>query len=201
MISIVLIITANVIGTIIGLRALRSQAEAEKFLFIPHALAQGRNIQGTVLSHVAHTGYGHLFFNMLSFFFFAPTVAKMMGAIGLWTVYILSAVGADLLTFLLRRNDPGYACLGASGSVTGVIFAAIVLNPYMNIFFFLIPIPIPGPIFALLYIALSLYFMKQEGAGISHESHIGGALAGFAIAALLSERGLGPLLERIREFL
>jgi len=111
-------------------------------------------------------------------------------------VYVFSTIGSCTLIFFMRKDNPQYRCLGASGSVTGVIFAAIVFNPAMTVFFY--AIPIPGPVFAVVYILLSIYMMKASGDGISHEAHIGGAIAGFAAAALLAPSGLVPLADRVK---
>jgi membrane associated rhomboid family serine protease len=71
----------------------------------------------------------------------------------------------------------------------------------MSIFFLLVPIPIPGPVFAILYIAISTYFMRRQMGSISHEAHIGGAVSGFLLAGLLSSEGFRPLLDRITDLL
>jgi membrane associated rhomboid family serine protease len=134
---------------------------------------------------------------MMTLFFFAPVVEEQMGAPYLLILYAITALGADLAVYAMHYKNPRYACLGASGSVSGVLFGAIVLRPEMNLYLMLLPIPIPAPLFAVGYIALSFYLAHRGGDGISHEAHIGGALAGLALTAVLSPTGLDPLIERI----
>lgn len=186
-----------IVNLAITLLFFRNQNDPEKFLFIPYQVTRGGNSLGMLLSHFSHASWGHLLFNMISFFFFAPLVEQNAGPIGLFAIYILCAAGADALIFLFRRNDPYYRCLGASGSVAGIIFAAIVFRPDINIFFFFVPIPIPGPVFAIAYLILSFYLMKQGTDNVSHEAHIGGALTGFLAAAIISPYGLTPLFHWI----
>ena len=199
MLLLILIILFNLAVTILGMRAMRSQAEAEKFLYVPALIRQGRNFRGYVLSHFAHSGWAHFLFNMLALYMFAVPILKASSYLSLALIYLLSGLAVDLIIFVLRSGNPGYRCLGASGSVSGIVFAGIVYDPHMSVFFFLLPIPIPGPIFALLYIALSIYLMRHGQDNISHEAHIGGSLAGFVGAALLSPEGIGPLWQRILE--
>ena len=196
MISMFLLILSSIVVTLL----LFKSEEKEKFLFSPYHVDRGENMQGLFLSHFSHANPGHLIFNMLSFYFFAPVLVQMEGETGLLFVYLAAGMGADALIYILRREDPRYRCLGASGSVVGVIFAAIVFRPEMNIFMFFIPIPIPAPIFAIGYILISLYMMRQEGGGVSHEAHIGGAICGFLAGALLSDTGLDPLLRWLNTF-
>lgn len=168
--------------------------QKEKYLFHPYTVSGGQNLSGWVLSHFAHNSPGHLIFNMLSLSFFAPVITEQAGMFQMLGIYLLTALGADLLVFQLRKNDADYRCLGASGSVIGIIFASIVYHPQMNIFLFFLPIPIPAPLFAIGYVVLSVYMMKKED-GISHEAHIGGAVSGFVLGALFSENGLSPLMQ------
>lgn len=188
-----LLIGLNLIITLLFFRS----ADKPNFLYYPYQVARGHGTRGLFYSNFAHANWSHFFFNMLTLYFFAPVVLSGMGGFWLLMIYALSAVGADLAVFSLRRNDPGYACLGASGSVSGVLFAAIVLQPAMSLYMFFIPIPIPAPIFAIGYLALSFYLAKRGSDGISHEAHIGGAVTGFVLAALFSPGGLHPLMQRI----
>jgi len=138
---------------------------------------------------------------MISLYFFAPVVEYILGPVGLLIVYIVSGICASIFVFYFHRRNPAYRALGASGSISGVIFAAIVLQPSMSLYMFFIPIPIPGPIFAVGYIFLSTYLMRRGGGGVSHEAHIGGAVAGFLLAGLLYPAGFRPLLNRIAQML
>lgn len=169
----------------------------QRFLFIPNEVAAGRNIEGMILSNFSHADAGHLLFNMLTLYFFGPVVEYGLGVYGFLGIYGFAGACAVLLTYVFHRRDPSYRVLGASGSVSGVIFAAIVLQPGMSVFFFLIPVPIPAPLFAVGYILLSTYFMRHGGGNIAHEAHLGGALAGFVLAGILYTPGFGPLIDRL----
>jgi len=198
MIFVLILILVNTAVSLLGFRAFR-EGKSDNFLFIPSEVIKGKNIRGMIISNFAHSSWGHLLFNMISFFFFAPVIARMGGSIGLILIYAVSGIGADLLTLLIHSKNLSYRALGASGSITGIIFASIVFDPSINVMFFFVPIPIPGPVFAVGYILISFYLMKQEGGTVSHEAHIGGAVVGFIMAVLLAPEGAGPLFKRITE--
>lgn len=172
---------------------------AGRFLFVPFQAARGRNLQGALLSNFSHADLGHLVFNMITLYFFGPVVERMLG-VHFLTLYVASGLAAMLAVFLLRRKDANYRVLGASGAVTGILFAAIVLAPDMRIALLILPIPVPAPLFALLYLGLSTFFMSRgDMTQVSHEAHVGGAVAGLVLGALLSPAGFAPLIDRVRE--
>jgi membrane associated rhomboid family serine protease len=167
-----------------------------RFLFMPYQVSQGRNVSGMLLSQFSHGDAMHLIFNMLTLYFFGPVVESKqagLGPAGMLAVYVAAAVGSTLLTFAIHRADPGYRALGASGAITGVLFAAIVLEPGMSVFFSFVPVPIPAPIFAVAYIALSIFAAQRRVGNVGHEAHIGGAVTGFLLAGVMSPDGFGPL--------
>lgn len=200
MVTIVLI-GLNVVVSLLAFPALRSGDRPGRFLFEPARVAAGENVRGMLLSHFAHADLAHLFFNMLALFFFAPVVEHFLGPGGVLSVYVVSGVAATALTFIAHRRDRGYRALGASGSVSGIIFASIVLYPGMSLYLFLLPIPIPGPVFAVGYIAYSVIMARRQFGNIGHEAHIGGALAGLLIAGIVSPEGFAPLLHAFRDLL
>ena len=200
MLTIVLILV-NVAVSLIAFSAFRQGRQEERFLFIPAQVAAGQNFKGMILSQFSHADIGHLFFNMLTLYFFGPVVEHFLSSFELLVVYLLTGVAATLLTFIMHRNDPRYRALGASGSVSGVIFAAIVLYPGMSLYIFFLPIPIPGPIFAVGYIVISFFLARRKVGNIGHDAHIGGALAGLFMGAFLSPLGFGPLFEAFRDLL
>ena len=199
MLTIILII-ANVVVSLIAFSAFR-QGRQEEFLFVPAQVKTGENLKGMVLSHFAHADVGHLFFNMLTLYFFAPVIEQILGSLELLGVYLLSGVAATLLTFLIHHTNPRYRALGASGSVSGVIFAAIVLYPGMSLSLFFLPVPIPGPVFAVGYLVISFFLARRGVGNIGHDAHIGGAVAGLILGGILSPLGFGPLLQAFRDFI
>lgn len=197
MIAIVALIVVNVVVSLAGFRAFRREGDkrAEAFLFIPHQVARGENGVGMLLAHFSHGGVFHLALNMLALYSFGDNVLAALGTARFLLIYAAAGLGSDLVVFALRKDDPTYRCLGASGSVFGIMMAAVVLDPGTSIVLLFVPVPIPGPVFMLGYGIISVVLIAQNrGGGISHEGHLGGALIGLAVSVLLAPRGLEPLL-------
>jgi len=192
-----LIIGLNVIISFVAFSQMNTEKGRSMFLFSPSDVAAGRNYAGMVLSHFSHADAGHLLFNMFTLSIFGPRVEYGLSVTEMLTIYVLSGVASTVFVYSRHHSDPSYRALGASDSVTGIIFAAIVLRPDMYVGFMFVPIPIPAPLFAVGYILLSTFFMRREGGRISHEAHLAGAFSGLLLAGLLSPLGFGPLLRQL----
>src|SRR5262249_14829274 len=189
------VIAVNVAVSMAGFRALGGEGgRAEHFLFIPSQVARGENGLGMLLSHFSHAGLMHLLLNMFTLYSLAGPVIPTLGPGKLLTIYTAAGLGSDLVVFALWKDDPTYRCLGASGSVFGIMMAAIVLDPTTSVAFIFVPVPIPGPVFMLGYAVISVFLiMRHQRSGISHEGHLGGALVGLAVTVLLAPQGLAPI--------
>jgi membrane associated rhomboid family serine protease len=78
-----------------------------------------------------------------------------------------------------------------------VIFAMILLNPFMSLQLMFIPIPIPGFIFGLLYLGYSYYASRQGSSGINHDAHLYGALFGILFMAIAYPPALPAFAEQL----
>lgn len=198
------VIAVNVVVSLFAFKAFRAEGGggAERFLFIPYQVARGENGIGMLAAHFSHGSVLHLAFNMLALYSFAGPVLGVLGPAQFLLIYVLAGLGSDLVVFSLRKDDPSYRCLGASGSVFGIVMAAIVLNPNTTVALFFFPVPIPGPVFMLGYAIISAFLiMQRRRGGISHEGHLGGAIAGLAVTGVLAPRGLGPMLRWFAQWL
>lgn len=192
------IIVVNVLVSLFGFRAMRDDESGRRtasFVFVPAEVARGQNGVGMLLAHFSHAGPLHLLFNMLALYSFAPAALAAVGPAQFLLIYVAAGVGSDLVVFAMHKDDPAYRCLGASGSVFGVMMAAVVVDPTTSIAFLFVPVPIPGPAFMLGYAIISAFLIAQKHrGGISHEGHLGGAVVGLAVSALVAPRGLDPLV-------
>ncbi|MDR6967461.1 membrane associated rhomboid family serine protease [Flavobacterium arsenatis] len=125
-----------------------------------------------------HADISHLFFNMLTLFFFAPVVIAYMGELSFVLVYFSSLIFGSLLTLMMHKDDYSYRAIGASGAVTGVLYSAILLQPNMMLGIFFV-IPMPAYIFGILYLLYSIYGMRAKNDNIGHTAHFGGAVGGY----------------------
>lgn len=147
-----------------------------------------------MISHgFVHGGWGHLFFNMLTLYFFGRVVEQYFSAIWgaptggiLYGVLYLTAIAVSSLWDLFKyRNDWNYSAVGASGAVSAILFASILFEPRMGIYIYLIPIPVPGFIFAPMYLLYCWYMARRNADNIGHTAHFWGAVYGLLFPLLL----------------
>ncbi|MBN1253241.1 MAG: rhomboid family intramembrane serine protease [Bacteroidales bacterium] len=139
-----------------------------------------------ILSHaMLHADWTHLFFNMFTLFFFGKYAEHFLsfyfnnGILLYVLLYILGIIIASIPSVLKHKNNHWYNSIGASGAVAAVLFTAIFFDPKMSIYLFLIPIPIPGFVFGIAYLAYSQYMSKKDNDNINHDAHFAGAIFGF----------------------
>ena len=161
-------------------------------LFNAYAVWHQRQWYRMLSYGLVHGGWGHLFFNMLTLYFFGTVVEQYFsaafGALGGTALYIIlyvSAIAVSSIWDLVKhRNDVSYNAVGASGAVSAILFASILFEPKMGIYIYLIPIPVPGYVFAPLYLLYCWFMAKRNMDNIGHTAHFWGAVYGLLFPLL-----------------
>ena len=177
----VVIITAN---AIMSFKGFSDRLFFEKYKFNVGNIRRGEQIR-MFSSGFLHVDVTHLLFNMFTLYFFADAVISKLGNFNFIIIYLASLIFGNLLSLYFHKDEYWYSAVGASGAVTGVLYAAILLQPEMELMMFFIPIPIPGYIFGIGYLAYSIYGMKKGIGNIGHDAHFGGAIGGYVVTLLL----------------
>ena len=181
---------------LISFIAFSNQPLFEKYKFNVGAITNNREYIRLISAGFLHGDMMHLLFNMMTLYFFGPIVVQAFSEIGFLIVYFGSILLGNLFSLYLYKAQPWYSAIGASGGVSGILFASIAMIPDLGIYFFFIPIPIPGYIFGFLYFAYSVYMMlnPKPHDNIGHAAHLGGAAFGLVYAVgLLPEVALGNI--------
>ncbi|MBA4276930.1 rhomboid family intramembrane serine protease [Flavobacterium sp.] len=178
-----ILIAIIAVTILFSLKGLNDVAFFRKFEFHIGSIRAGDHIR-MVTSGFLHADMGHLFFNMFTLYMFAPVVINYFGSASFFMIYVASLVFGSLLTLLMHKNDYSYRAIGASGAVMGVLYAAILIDPSMNLYLFFVPIPIPAYLFGIGYLLYSIYGMKAKNDNIGHTAHFGGAVGGYLITLL-----------------
>ena len=176
-----------IITSIISISAFSNQKMMDDLIFYPPAVTRRNQFYRFFTCGLIHADWSHLIFNMLSLYLFGQGVEKgfvgFLGQSGQY-VYLLMYVTALLVsllpTYFKNKDNYHYRSLGASGAVSAVIFAGLMLAPDTEVYLFFIPIPIPGFIFAPLYLLLSAWLDKRGRDNINHSAHLWGAIYGLA---------------------
>ena len=173
--TLIVIILANVL---ISYKGFNDMFFFRKYDFHIGSIRAGEQVR-MFSSAFLHADMSHLFFNMLTLFFFAPIVVGYLGEVSFVLIYFSSLIFGNLLTLSLHKNDLSYRAIGASGAVTGIVYSAILLEPTMTINFF-----IPGYLFGILYLLYSIYGMRAKNDNIGHTAHFGGAIGGYVFTII-----------------
>lgn len=160
-------------------------------LFWPYEIERRGQYYRFLSGGFIHADLMHLLFNMVSLYSFGmaveeilfPAIFGQQARVLYIALYVLAIVFAGIPDFFKHRSDAQYRALGASGAVSGVIYAAIIIVPNMPIRFFFFPVDIPGYMFGFVYLGISFYMSKRGGDNIGHSAHFWGAVFGLVFTA------------------
>jgi membrane associated rhomboid family serine protease len=192
-----------IITGIVSILLFANQGLKEKFLHIPYNEYHNNEKYRLLTSGFIHGDYMHLLFNMIALFSFGSNVeswfsqAEMFGSNGTIVYimfYLVAIVAANLPTYAEHKNNPNYRSLGASGAIAAVIFASIINSPMSMI---LMPFPMPGFLFGILYLWYENSLSKKNIDNIAHDAHFYGALFGVLFIAVFKTKALGACYEEI----
>lgn len=168
---------------VISIRAFNNRQLLESYMFVPVKILRDKQYYRLFYSALIHADMTHLVFNMFCFISFGSILEKTFGPHILLLMYATSILGSGLLSLYFHRHHD-YRALGASGGVSGIIFAYIFLQPGSSIAFLFLPVYIPSWLFAILFVLGSYYAMRSDKDNIAHDAHLGGAVAGLLTTAI-----------------
>jgi membrane associated rhomboid family serine protease len=145
-----------------------------------------------------HQGLGHLLANMLGLYFLGPETERALGTNRFFILYFLSGVLGGLGWSLL--SPPGISCVGASGAVFGILGAYAALYPNRELILIFLPfMPIKAWVFVLLLGAYEfMHTLAGAGSHIANAAHLGGGIAGYVYAFVISRPDFPKRLFRRR---
>ena len=162
----------------------------ERMILWPPAVSRNHQYYRLVSYGLIHASGSHLLFNMITLFFFGRIMQQLyvhyLGPFGFVLFYVGGLVVSILPTFLANRNNPGYRSLGASGAVSSVLFAFILIQPWATIYVYVLPIP--AIVYAFLYIAYSIYMDRRSSDNINHSAHLWGAAYGVLFTLIMEPK-------------
>lgn len=181
-----------VITSIVSYMAFTNEHLMQRFIFYPPAI-QSKQWYRFITYGFLHADLSHLIFNMLALYLFGSEIEKVfaevfgveMGAVLYLLLYFTSLAVSIVPTWINEKNNPYYRSLGASGAVSSVVFAYILVYPmnFMGLMF--IPIMLPAFIFGVIYIVASAYLDKKQAGNINHSAHIAGGVYGVVFMSVV----------------
>ena len=181
-IAVLALIAANVL---VSIKGFSDRFFLEKYKFQVGPILKGEQLR-MLSSGFLHVDQAHLFFNMFGLYIFADEVIDQVGVLKFLLIYFGSLIAGSTLSLSFHKKEPYYSAVGASGAVMGIVYAAIMLNPSMQLSFIFFPVvSFPGYVFGVGYFLYSVYGMKSQFGNIGHSAHIGGAVGGFVLTLAL----------------
>lgn len=209
------------VTVVTSIAAFQNQFIKEKLILRPYAFVHRKQYFTVITSGLIHGDFNHLIMNMLSFWFFAfdlehtmvylqavsiaddytptaQTMAEIIGHSKFFLLYFGTMILADLTTILRFKEIPGYASLGASGAISGIIISMVILAPAMgyNILIFGF---IPGWVYALLFMGSSFVMGRMSNDNINHEAHLWGAVGGLLLTPVMFPKESWKMVELLQD--
>ncbi|MHC9085305.1 rhomboid family intramembrane serine protease [Luteimonas sp. RIT-PG2_3] len=197
------IVTYALIGVtvLVSWQAFGNARLMERLILWPPAIQRNRQYDRLLGHGFIHADGMHLLFNMVTLFFFGrslePFFAGYIGSLGYLAFYLSAIVIAILPTYLRHQRDARYRSLGASGAVSAVLFAFILLSPWTKIYLFLIPIGIPAFIVGGLYLGYSVWMDRRGGDNVNHSAHLWGAVYGMLFTVMMEPQVASTFVSRL----
>jgi len=120
-----------------------------------------------------HAGFGHIFFNMITLFFFGSYLSRLVGSSWFAIVYFVGGIIGNLLFYLL--GDTYSVAVGASGAVYAVAGALVMLVPNLKVYLYFI---LPMPLWVVILVFFVLGSIPGVIPGIAWQAHLGGLAVG-----------------------
>lgn len=194
-----------IITSLVSILAFYSETLMSRFMFNPYQVYYRKEYWRLITHGFLHADWIHLIINMIVLYSFGRNVEAWMHQLknigyirSPYLTYSLLYFGgiivSTLITLFRHHKDNLYNSVGASGAVSAIIFTSIFFSPLDKIYFFA-AIPIPGIVFALIYLVYSSYMSRRSQDNINHDAHFAGAVFGFIFPVLISFRLISHFLQ------
>lgn len=204
--SLTLLLTLFTVG--ISMLAFNDSMYFYKFRHHPYTELRQKEYYRWLTSGLLHADYGHLAINMFVFYQFGGIVEQvyttvfgdLTGRLLYLGLYIGAIIAGALPSYFKHQNDQGYAAVGASGGVAGIMFAYALFSPTSTIGFMMV-IPMYTIVWAVLYLLYSQWASRRAQDNIGHDAHFYGAVFGFIATAIMIPRAIPHFISAIQDVL
>ena len=184
-------ITSNliiiVLTCVVSYTAFTNARLMDDWILSPYKVQRDKQYYRYITYGFLHADVMHLLFNMITLYFFGRVMEGFytaeLGPFGFVLFYLGGLVFSVLPSALQNQKDPRYATLGASGAVSAVLFAYILFEPWTTLLIFFVPCP--AIIYAVLYVAYSIWLDKKGSDNVNHSAHLWGAAYGVAATLVI----------------
>jgi membrane associated rhomboid family serine protease len=194
-----------IITALISIYAFYNQEVFDRLKFSPYAIRHNSQGWRFFTYGLVHADWIHLFINMFVLYSFGKAVIDayhyyfdLKGIFFYLLLYAGGIVFSVLFDYGKHKENVYYNAVGASGAVSAVLFAAILIYPTDRIYLFPIPFPLPSVVFGVLYLIFSAVMAQRGKSNIGHSAHFWGAVFGIAFTLALKPRLAITFMEQVR---
>lgn len=192
------------ITVIVSIVAFQNRSLFDSLKFYPYQIKNQKQSWRFLSYALVHAGWIHLLINMWVLYSFGSIVEKtfqlQFGIKGVF-YYLLLYIGGVLFSTLFDygkyKNNVYYTAVGASGAVSAVLFASIIIFPTSRIGLFPIPIGIPAWIFGILYLIYSAYMQRRGTDNVGHSAHFWGAVFGLVFTIIVVPHVIDSFIQQM----
>lgn len=195
-----------IVTCIVSILCFNNRELFDKLKHSPYLESKNGEWYRMLSSGFVHGSWVHLGINMFVLHEFGRMVESQfvaqyggtMGSTIYLIAYLIMLVVSDLPTFKKHASNYGFASIGASGAVSGILFMFIMFFPWSKLYLYF-AIPIPAIVFGVLYLAYSSWASKNQQDMIDHSAHFYGAVAGIVLMASLIPSSVGIFAQRFMQ--
>jgi membrane associated rhomboid family serine protease len=198
----IIILTTTVAVSIL---AFGNRALIANLVFYPWEIKREKQWYRFITYGFIHADFLHLFVNMWVLYIFGDVVEKTFkliygseGTLYFMLLYFGGLIFSTMYAYGRHLNNPNYTALGASGAVSSITFAYILMYPMSGLMIFPIPIRLPAFVFGILYLIYSWYMGRKGKDNIGHDAHFFGAIYGIAFMIILDYRFIYMFMENFK---
>lgn len=192
---------------VVSYMAFSNQELYRKLIFSPYIIIREKQWFRFVSSAWLHADFMHLFINLYVLYsfgnyleFITSTWFGGVGAFYYLFIFLGSVIIGHIPSYIKHKDDYSFASVGASGGVSGVLFACILISPLMELRLFF-AIPINSLIFGILYLVYTYYMSKRGQDNINHDAHLWGSIGGMLLTVAIKPVVLSQFLDQVLGFL
>lgn len=174
-----------ILTALVSVMAFNNAILFERFKFNAFLIRTENSFYRFLSYGILHVDWMHLLVNMFVLYSFGSNVEAIFviqfGSIGyvfFALLYILGLIASVVPAYFKHKDNIYYNSVGASGAVSAVLFASIIVYPQGSIYLLFLPIPIPAFLFGILYLVYSAYMSKRGTDNVGHDAHFWGAVFG-----------------------
>jgi membrane associated rhomboid family serine protease len=185
------------------------------FVMVPAEILNGQKLYTLVTSMFMHASIYHLFGNMIYLYVFGDNIEDVFGHVGYLAFYLVSGLAAasahvaamlyapmiSNLVGVTIPSDLTIGVLGASGAISGVLGAYIVLFPKAYVLTLIVYAILPIPAFLFLGFWFVLQWLMgffDVAGGVAYFAHIGGFIMGMMLALTIGLKRKKDLKAKMR---